>query len=149
MVVDEQQEQHQRDADGRAPAQRQQHCEHDEEAELAEDVGRGSGAGRHARLEAPQRQAHREPEEEELAQEQGNALAAQCPLDGGDGGLFQVSHILGELVEMQEDIPPLDDLQRVYYQMLNLLVFKAFWLDFGHVDIEGELPLLLDRLEDG
>ena len=149
MVVDDQQEQHQEDADGGATAEGEQYGEDDEEAELAEDVGSGGCGGGHTDLIAAQGEAHGEPEEEEFAQEQGDALGAEVAFDGGDGGVSDVVHVFREFVQMEEDIAFFDNLHGVNYHMCGLFVLVFYLLDSGDVCVEGEFLFVLDGLEDG
>ena len=92
---------HDRQADGFALAEGEDHREEHEEAELAEDVGRRRRDCRHAHPVPSERDAEGEPQEEEAADEKRDALVAEGVFKGGKGGFGLGVNFLGMLVEVE------------------------------------------------
>ena len=103
-IVYYQQRCYQQHTDRRALSKCKDNGKEHEEAELAQDISRCRGTGRHVLFISPQRQAHRKPQYQEFTQEKRYSLAAQGPFQCSDRRLCLCFYGIGVLVKMQESI---------------------------------------------
>ena len=97
----------------------------------------------------PQGPRHRQPQEEEFADEQRNPLVPERPFQGGKRGFVLRIHFLGKQVQVQIVPSFLQDLCGIGELSEQFRVFAFFQIDITDADVE-RIPglLILHRLKD-